>query len=308
MPVTLPSPLAVSVVIPAHNRAHSLPACLDSVLDQTLPPAEVLVVDDRSSDDTAAVLARYADRGVRHLCLDRGQGAQAARNRGWREARHPWIAFQDSDDLWLPDKLARQAAAVQAAGGGPDLVVHGDGWRRDESTGHRTPVRPPTTDGPAAACHARLLLQPGPLFPTLLTTRVALERAGGLDDDCPSYQEWDTALRLSRHCRFVHLHVPLFVWVWHPRETISKDAARAVRGYCHVTDRHRADILATHGARAWRRLRLDAVALALRGGLWPQALAIIDNEAPHPSLALARALAQARLAPRGTGRLLRLLA
>lgn len=296
------------MVIPAHNRAHTLPACLDSVLAQTCPPAEVLVVDDRSTDDTAAVLARYATRGVRHLRLQGGQGAQAARNLGWREARHPWIAFQDSDDLWLPDKLALQCAAVLAAGGGPDLVVHGDGWRRDETSGRQTAVSPPLTDGPAAVCHPRLLLQPGPLFPTLMTTRHALQQAGGLDEDCPSYQEWDTALRLARHCRFVHLREPLFVWVWHPRETISKDAARAVRGYRHVTDRHRADIVATHGLRAWRRLRLDAVALALRGGLWADALAITDNEPPHPSLSLARALARAQLAPRGTGRLLRLLA
>lgn len=293
----------VSVVIPAHDRAWALPACLDSVLAQTLPPLEVLVVDDHSADDTAAVLARYAGRGVRHLRLAHGRGAQAARNLGIREARGEWIAFQDSDDQWLPRKLELQLQALQVAGGGENLVVHGDALIREG--GHDRAWRLPLVEGDARAA---LLLQPGPVFPALLAPRRALLEAGGLDEACPAYQEWDTALRLAARCRFVHVRAPLFAWVRHGRGAISKDPTRAARGYAHVLARWRDDILAVHGPRGWRRQCLSAAVLAMRAGLWDEALAIVENESPHRSLALAGWLARRRRVPPGAGRALRALA
>lgn len=297
--------LQVSVVVPAKDRAATLPRCLDSVLAQTLPPAEVLVVDDHSTDATREVLAAYAGRGVKALPLLEGRGAQAARNLGIRQAQAPWIAFQDSDDTWLPHKLARQAEALTAAGADPFTVVHGDALRVDEASGRSWPHTVVPTEGD---CHALLLQRPGPLFPALLTSKAALDDIGGLDDNCPSYQEWDTAIRLSRHCRFVHLHEPLFSWIWHGSETISKNPQRAVQGYRHVIERHRADILALNGPSCWRRLKIDAVALALRGGLWGEAAALLEGEPSHPSFALARLLARLHLGPRGVGRALHLLA
>jgi glycosyltransferase involved in cell wall biosynthesis len=296
---------AISVVIPAHNRARELPACLESVLAQTLPPDEVIVVDDRSTDDTAAVLARYAGRGVRCERLPQGRGAQAARNHGVAVARHDWIAFQDSDDLWLPHKLEHQVAALERVGFDPGVVVHGEGLRSDDGRGGTVPMGLPITEGD---CRAELLCRPGPMFQALLVSREALARAGGLDPDCPSYQEWDTAIRLSLHCRFVHLREPLFVWVRHAGETISRDGQRAVTGYDYVTGRHRDAILALHGPRGWRRLRIENVARAMRAGLWPEARRLLDAEPPHLCFALARLLVSLKLAPRGVGRVLRLAA
>ncbi len=293
--------LDISVVIPAKDRARTLPECLHSVLAQTVPPAEVVVVDDGSTDDTAEVLAAFAARGVRHERLPQGRGAQAARNWGVRCASNEWIAFQDSDDTWLPRKLELQTAALRAAGGGLLTVVHGDGLKRDESRGVTEHFRVPPTEGD---CLALLLQRPGPLFPTLLTSRTALARCGGLDEDCPSYQEWDTAIRLARHCRFVHVREPLFTWVWHASDTISKDTRRALQGYRYVVERHRADILARNGPRAWLRLKLKGAEAALTGGLWEQAQELLADEPGGPAIALARACASWRVAPRGLGRLL----
>lgn len=294
----------ITVVIPARNRAQTLPACLDSVLGQTQPAAEIIVVDDGSTDDTAAVLAGYATRGVRHVRLPESRGAQAARNLGVQCASCEWIAFQDSDDTWMPRKLELQRTALEAAGGSVWTVVHGDGLRRDERQGTIAPYPVVATEGD---CHALLLQRPGPLFPTLLTSRTALARAGGLDEACPSYQEWDTAIRLARHCRFVHVHEPLFTWVWHASETISKDAQRALQGFVYVIGRHRADIVALNGPRTWRRLVLTAAEIALHGGLWAPAQDLLAGESMSPGITLARACARLHLAPRGLGRLLRLL-
>ena len=98
------SPAGVSVVIPAHNYAHYLPTAIDSVLAQTRPDLEVVVVDDGSTDSTAEVVARYSDPRVRYV-WQRNAGLSAARNTGIREARFPFVAFLDADDRWQPALL-----------------------------------------------------------------------------------------------------------------------------------------------------------------------------------------------------------
>ncbi len=98
----------VSVVIPTHNRAWSLRDAVDSVLDQEYAPFELLVIDDGSTDETPALLAEYGDR-IRVL-RQTNRGVSAARNRGIAAANGILVAFLDSDDRWLPGKLATQAA------------------------------------------------------------------------------------------------------------------------------------------------------------------------------------------------------
>jgi glycosyltransferase involved in cell wall biosynthesis len=95
---------AISVVIATFNRAEYLPATIDSVLDQSFKDFELIVVDDGSTDDTRSVLERYGSR-LKYLYQPNG-GASAARNQGVRHAKAAWIAFQDSDDLSLPNHLA----------------------------------------------------------------------------------------------------------------------------------------------------------------------------------------------------------
>jgi len=95
--------LPVSVVTPVYNRAELLARALESVAKQQCPPAEVIVVDDCSTDDSASVAARFGARVIRQAA---NQGAAAARNAALRAATQPWVAFLDSDDEWLPSHLA----------------------------------------------------------------------------------------------------------------------------------------------------------------------------------------------------------
>lgn len=110
-----PEALAISVVIPTYNRGPLVARAVGSVLRQSLPPSEVIVVDDGSQDDTRAQLAPFGDQ-VRYIYQDNA-GSAAARNNGMRAARHAWVALLDSDDVWVETHLERMANAICATGG-----------------------------------------------------------------------------------------------------------------------------------------------------------------------------------------------
>jgi glycosyltransferase involved in cell wall biosynthesis len=107
----------VAAVIPTHNRSRLLATTLRTVLWQKEVSLEVIVVDDGSSDDTAALVAALGDPRIRVIRHDVPQGVSAARNHGAEETTAPWLAFCDDDDLWAPDKLARQLAAARESDG-----------------------------------------------------------------------------------------------------------------------------------------------------------------------------------------------
>ncbi|MBD3243330.1 MAG: glycosyltransferase [Chitinivibrionales bacterium] len=106
-----PSQPLISVVIPTYNRRSYITEAIDSVLAQTYDDYEVVVVDDGSTDGTREALEQYA-HAIRYVYQENA-GCAAARNTGLEHARGRWIAFLDSDDVWLPDKLATQAADLQ---------------------------------------------------------------------------------------------------------------------------------------------------------------------------------------------------
>lgn len=264
----------ISVVIPAYNRASTITYCLNSVCNQTVPPFEVIVVDDCSTDTTVEVINNYSrlHPSVRCVVLERNSGAQAARNRGIMEAAGEWIAFQDSDDEWTPDKLEKQIAVIAETGFDPLTVVHTDAWCYDPASGERKIWSIMPCEGQV---HTDLLRSPAPLFPTMLTSKAALEQIGLLDEDIPSYQEWDTAIRLARICRFIHLHEPLFVYHFHAGEAISKNKERDVEGYQYVVDKHRADILLLCGTKTLNRHLMENALKAIRWGFYAEARQIL---------------------------------
>ncbi len=104
-----------SVIIPTFNRGHLIQRAIESALNQTVPPSQIIVIDDGSTDNTAAVCARYGN-SILYVRQKNG-GVAAARNHGIRLAKFPWIAFLDSDDYWTPAHLENMAAAIKATEG-----------------------------------------------------------------------------------------------------------------------------------------------------------------------------------------------
>jgi glycosyltransferase involved in cell wall biosynthesis len=105
--------MKVSVVIPVRNGARYIASAIESVLEQTKPPAELLVINDGSTDSTADIVSRFAKHGV-CLIQQPPQGAALARNEGVKLARHELLAFLDADDLWTSTKLDQQCAELES--------------------------------------------------------------------------------------------------------------------------------------------------------------------------------------------------
>jgi len=242
---------SISVIIPAYNRGKTIIRCIDSIAAQTINPLEIIVVDDCSTDDTMRIVQGLGNKGVRYISLEAHSGAQAARNRGIREAKGDWIAFQDSDDEWLPRKLEKQLEALKKYKYDPWTVVHTNAVRLNSETGQRAMHEIAVIDGQNV--YASLLTSNGPLFPTFLVSKAALGKIGYLDEQVPSFQEWDTSIRLARECRFVHLLEPLFVYHTNARDSISSDRQRDIAGYQYIIDKHESDIKRVCGYKTWER-------------------------------------------------------
>lgn len=204
-PVAGTAPL-VSVVLPTHNRAGLLPRALDSVLAQTMPDFELIVVDDASTDDTGAVLESAAarDARIRPVALDAPGGAAAARNRGIAGARGRYVAFLDDDDAWLPRKLEWQAARMESA---PDDVVACYGPYIYVAPDGRGTVLG-TLDVSDAPPRPHLLRRSFVGNSTVLARRDVLAREPW-DERLPRLQDLDLWLRLAAHGRFVFEPRPL---------------------------------------------------------------------------------------------------
>ena len=241
---------SVSVVIPAYNREKTIKDTVDSVLRQTYLPNEIIVVDDGSTDNTRDVVQEIAENcsSVKIIyCDQKNAGAQKARNKGIELAAGEWIAFLDSDDLWVSDKLEQQAKAIQKVNYDKNTVVHGDCTVRNVENGETTLWNLPLTEGENVYC--QLLERPSPTFPTLFTSKKALMEAGMLDEKVPSYQEWDTSIRLSQKCRFIHINKPLFEYRVH--NTVFRNPKRDFEGYFYIVNKYKDEIINRCGWDVW---------------------------------------------------------
>lgn len=181
----------VSAVIPTRNRSAQLKDAIDSVLRQSLPVREVIVVDDGSTDETGQILASYGDR-IRAISQPQG-GASAARNRGFREARGEWIAFLDDDDVWLETKNAKQMALAQ---NNPSLgLIYCGDIVMDER------LRKVLKERPAIAANRgdvfeRLVASNFIFTSGVIAKREAINQAGHMDVQLRWAHDWDLWLKI----------------------------------------------------------------------------------------------------------------
>lgn len=193
----------VSVVIPTYNREDRLPSAIRSVLQQTAPPAEIIVVDDGSTDGTPALVRAYPE--VRYLRQE-NQGVSAARNHGISAAKHDWIALLDSDDEWLPRKLERQWRALERD---PRFrFCHTDEiWIRK---GRRVnPMKKHAKHGGYIFHHCLPLCVISPS--SALINRELFEHFGMFDPELPVCEDYDLWLRICAREPVLYVDEPLLL-------------------------------------------------------------------------------------------------
>jgi glycosyltransferase involved in cell wall biosynthesis len=199
----------VSVVLPTYNRERTIRRAITSVLSQSDVTLELIVVDDASTDNTVQVIEDLlADDRVRLVRNEKTCGGAAARTRGLELATGPFIAFQDSDDEWLADKLALQVA---------DLVDRAHSYAGNYTSFIRVAKGSAEHLPNAAAINSGRTLFSSLIRKNFITTqsllirRQVIDEIGGFDEDLPRFQDWDLVLRIASRWDLAFIDTPTVI-------------------------------------------------------------------------------------------------
>lgn len=225
---------SVSVVIAAYNAADFIGETLESVLAQTYPDYEIIVVDDGSMDRTADVLEQFGE-AVQYIHQE-NRGQPAARNVGIRAARGRYIAFVDADDLWMPEKLERQMGLVEKEN---PAWVYADMIAFESKTG-RTAFRA----GEGNTLHEGNIFRPLLLGNFIasqpLVRRDVFDDVGYFNEDPATHngEDWEMWLRIAAEYPVACVHEPLACYRLHPASmTGSMDLEEALRSRLTIVER-----------------------------------------------------------------------
>lgn len=235
----------VSVILPTYNRLESLLAACRSVLDQSFRDLELIVVDDGSSEDIQAALAPLEDPRVVYHRQPRNGGASAARNAGLLLARGRYIAFQDSDDLWLPGKLERQVALLESLPAQVGVVTGGKilyGCDAARNYGPGKTVYAPDPSRPLRLDEdqvRRFLVENRISLQNTLFRRTCVPFEHWFDPRARANADWEFTIRLVQHTKVYEALDPV-VLSYISRDSISRDPRKRVRGLMRIYKKNRA--------------------------------------------------------------------
>jgi glycosyltransferase involved in cell wall biosynthesis len=199
----------VSVVLPTFNRPQYLRFAVDSVLAQTLTDWELIIADDGSDEATQGYLGSLgSDERIHVIWLAHSGNPSAVRNAALRKARGKYVAFLDSDDLWMPAKLARQVAVLQAVGACRWVYT---GYARVDERGDTTTYPEARQWAPrrGAIVESLLRLEAAVATATVLVERHLLVQVGGFDEELLMFEHYDLWLRLCAHSDIELIDEPL---------------------------------------------------------------------------------------------------
>lgn len=228
----------VSVIMPVHNGERFVCRAIRSVLQQTYEDVELFVIDDGSTDHTIEAVQTIDDSRVTLLCMTPNAGAYVARNHALQYASGEFVAFLDADDAWLPPKLARQVALLDAR---PDIeMVHTrvvDRFTAGEPMARSLHTN--ASDYRENLCHDRVATS------TVLLRRAVLERVGTFDESLRMMGDWDLWTRIMRDGLVTHLDEPLTV-IWIREGSLQRGPVDMFEQFHKLVLDKRRDELARH--------------------------------------------------------------
>ena len=221
----------ISVVLPTYNRAQLLPRAIRSVLSQTTRDLELIVVDDCSTDGTETVVRALKDDRVRYMRSPGNLGPAGARNLGIRAAAGAYIAFQDSDDAWRPEKLEKQLSALKSTEA--DVLFSAVCRHRD---GRADEIFPRKEIKPGPVAYEELLFENLACAPTLLA-RAEILKAHPFDETLRALEDWALMLELSRQSR-VYYDGACVMDVYEQAGSVSGDRSSLLLATHRLYQRH----------------------------------------------------------------------
>ncbi len=234
----------VSVIIPAYNRADRLPSSVNSVLQQTHQELEVIVIDDGSSDNTEQVLSSINDDRLHYHRLQINHGAAHARNIGVSLARYDSIAFNDSDDMWHPEKLEQQLSYWSDH---PEDILVYCAYKADLPNGEYVSFpseEQGTPDTLSGNIFYYLLYRPSIGTPTILTTKKVFLASGGFDPAYPALEDWDFSIKAARLGNVGYVNRILVTVDFFSDNRISESKLNFYKARCMILNNYKEEIKA----------------------------------------------------------------
>lgn len=200
----------ISVIIPTYNRAHLISRAIQSVLDQSYQDFEIIVLDDCSTDDTEELIKelKKKDERIRYIRHEKNKGPAAARNSGIKAAKGEYIAFQDSDDEWLPEKLYKHMMIFKKVEKKIGVVYSGF-WKI--RNGKKLYIPSPHVFQKEGNIHKELLKGNFIGMPASVVRKECFTKIGNFDIRIPYLEDWELWIRISKYYEFKYIPEPLVI-------------------------------------------------------------------------------------------------
>ena len=227
----------VSIVLPVYNRRHCIARAVDSIMEQTFPDYELIIVDDNSADGTGEYIKSLPDRRIKFIPLSRNVGAGGARNIGIKEAAGEYIAFQDSDTVWMADKLEKLVMYLDSLEDSVAMVY--SPYKRiyqDYS------IIYPSLDVPLEEKSGHILknLLEHPLVdtPTMLVRKDVLKELGGFDSHMKALEDYELSIRIAGKYQIGIIDEVLLL-SYNESDSISNDSIRYIQNAFYLLKKHK---------------------------------------------------------------------
>lgn len=210
---------AISIILPTYKRAHVLGRAIRSILNQTFQDFELIIIDDNSKDGTEEIVRGFNSEKIKYVCQAVKTSPAAARNNGVRLAQGRYVAFLDSDDEWMPDKLTRQFTELEKTPSEVGVIYS----RCCLITNNIKTYVPPTWVNPKEGkIFCSLLKMSFVYLQSALVKRECFTRVGLFDENFRVAEDYDLFLRLSKIYHFRYIDEPLVI-IYPQTDSISRN-------------------------------------------------------------------------------------
>jgi len=259
----------ISIITPTYNRATSLPRALESIFDQTFKNWEIIIIDDGSTDTTQEILKKFQEQNKNVICIkhDKNKGVTAARNTGLHEAKGDYIAFLDSDDVWLPQKLEKQLEVFNRS---PDIGLVYTGALFINEKGGEQRIKNATVEG--YIYEQEIAFNPIGSPSRVMVKREVFEKVGMFDENFSVLEDWEMWIRITKTYPVRSINEPL-IHYFESADSMSINTEKLISGYKNLWNKIdlvslSASIQAEHYLRLGHRLCYYGATQEGRSYIW----------------------------------------